>query len=268
VPQTSVPQTSVPQTSVPRPSPSPDRLPLAVPGGWAREQAAYGRGDLDGFVLSVWAPEGAACGWEAAVPGAALGPEPSPGLADIEARLRTGRGEPPAIVGAMLQAVADCLAMAGAPDAPVVVADESRPTGGTVVAGGTVVTNSTTVTGTAMVTESTVVAEGTVVADGAARDDWLVLRAGEATLACTVVEISGMSCPVAIAVMTGEPGQEDESRSGSGRRQRRQATSRAATATREAPASETGTRKSASPSAKGRTAREPGADHAQADDSG
>jgi hypothetical protein len=228
-PRTAGPRTAGPPTSVPRPSPSPDRLPLAVPGGRARERAAYGRGDLDGFVLSVWAPEGAACGWEAAVPGAAPGPEPSPGLADIEAQLRTGRGEPPAIVGAMLQAVADCLAMAGAPDAPVVVADEPRPTGGNVVA------------------------EGTVVADGAARDDWLVLRAGKATLACTVAEISGVSCPVAIAVMTGGPGQEDESRSGSGRRQRRQGTRRAATATREAPASETGTRKSASPSAKGRS---------------
>lgn len=36
--------------------------------------------------------------------------------------------------------------------------------------------------------------------------DWLVLRANTAVLACTVVEISGVSCPVAIAIMTPDPG--------------------------------------------------------------
>jgi enediyne polyketide synthase len=41
-----------------------------------------------------------------------------------------------------------------------------------------------------------------VMADGTAGAEWLVLSAAGGTLACTVAEISGVSCPVAIAIMT------------------------------------------------------------------
>jgi hypothetical protein len=41
-----------------------------------------------------------------------------------------------------------------------------------------------------------------VMTDPATGSDWLVLSAAGGTLACTVVEISGVSCRVAIAVMT------------------------------------------------------------------
>ncbi len=57
-----------------------------------------------------------------------------------------------------------------------------------------------------------------VMADGAAGTDWLVLAAAGNTVACTVVEISGVSCPVAIAIVTRaadrEPGQGSERHSG------------------------------------------------------
>ncbi len=40
------------------------------------------------------------------------------------------------------------------------------------------------------------------------RDGWVLLSVAGARLACVAVEISGVSCPVAIAVMTGTPGQD------------------------------------------------------------
>jgi len=43
-------------------------------------------------------------------------------------------------------------------------------------------------------------------ADGTAAAEWLVLSAAGKTLACTVAEISGVSCPVAIAIMTPDAG--------------------------------------------------------------
>jgi enediyne polyketide synthase len=54
--------------------------------------------------------------------------------------------------------------------------------------------------------EPGVSAEIPVLADEPGGGDWLVLRAGAALIACTVVEISGVSCPVAVAVMTPDPG--------------------------------------------------------------
>jgi len=48
-------------------------------------------------------------------------------------------------------------------------------------------------------------AEIPVAAEEAGDDDWLVLRVDAALIACTVVEISGVSCPVAVAVMTPDP---------------------------------------------------------------
>jgi enediyne polyketide synthase len=49
-----------------------------------------------------------------------------------------------------------------------------------------------------------------VVAGSAADADWLVLQADGARLACTVVEVSGVSCPVAIAIMTPDPGSSSD----------------------------------------------------------
>jgi hypothetical protein len=198
----------------------------AEPGDPAGEQADHGRGLLDGFVLSVRSPQGAACGWEAAVPGPAHGPEPGPGLAGVETLLRTGRGEPPAIVEAMLRAVAGCLTMAGAPEA-VPVAVPGPPTG----------------------------------ADRIADGGWLLLRAGGATLACTVADISGVPSPVAIAVMTGDPAQRDEPRTGAEPRARQAGKAGTATAqalaeaalTTQAPPGETDAAESPATSTAGRT---------------
>jgi enediyne polyketide synthase len=163
-------RTGEPVAVVPRPSPSPDRQPPPEPDGSPGTCTARGSGPLERFALSVRAPEGAACGWEPAIPGPTDGAEPGPGLADIEDQLRSGWGEPTALFGARLRAIATCLAMAGASAASPVVAD---------------------------------------VADD---DGWLLLRVTGASMACTVVEITGVPCAVAIAIMTrddapaGEPG--------------------------------------------------------------
>jgi hypothetical protein len=164
------PQAVKPAALVPQPSPSPDRQPPPEPAGSPSTCTVQGSGPLEKFTLSVRAPEGAACGWEAAVPGPADGPEPGPGLADIEDQLRSGWDEPTALFGARLRAIAACLATAGASAASPVVAD---------------------------------------VADD---DGWLLLRVSGASMACTVVEITGVPCAVAIAIMTqdavpaGQPG--------------------------------------------------------------
>jgi enediyne polyketide synthase len=47
-----------------------------------------------------------------------------------------------------------------------------------------------------------------IVIDPVARDDWLLLHAGGAVIACTVAEIRGVSLPVAIALATGGPGSD------------------------------------------------------------
>ena len=45
-----------------------------------------------------------------------------------------------------------------------------------------------------------------LVIDPAAREDWLLVRAGAALIACTVADIRGVPLPVAIALATGHPG--------------------------------------------------------------
>jgi hypothetical protein len=56
--------------------------------------------------------------------------------------------------------------------------------------------------------------------------DWLVLNAAGGTLACTVVEISGVSCPVAIAIMTFDAGRAPERGGAPGRRKQRHTVAR------------------------------------------
>jgi hypothetical protein len=126
--------------------------------------AAAGSGELEGFVLSVLAPEAAVCSWAAAVPGPSGEPAAGPGLADLANQMHSLLSEPRAVVSARLRTVAACLAQAGAP------------------------------------------AVSAVMADGTAGAEWLALSAAGGTLACTVAEISGVSCPVAIAIMTPDAG--------------------------------------------------------------
>src|SRR5208282_3247580 len=98
---------------VPQPSPPHDDQPANEADGSPGAYTARGSGPLERFALSVRAPEGAACAWEPAVPGPTGGPEPGPGLADIEDQLRSGWGEPTARDGARLRAIAACLEAAG-----------------------------------------------------------------------------------------------------------------------------------------------------------
>jgi enediyne polyketide synthase len=180
------PDTTGPQAKaavVPAPSPAPDSQP---PAGRHESPAntARGRGLLDGFVLTVEAPEAAVCSWAAAAPVPSGAPDLGPALAGFEQQLRIRPDEPPAVINARLKAVAACLARAGAPEDSPIAADDDT---------------------------------------GA---DWLRLRVGGATLACTVVEVSGVSSPVAIAIMTGKPGPGSPRGRDSGRRARPQATTR------------------------------------------
>jgi enediyne polyketide synthase len=157
-----------PVAVVPQPSPSPDDQPGAEAGGPPVTCTVRGSGPLEKFALTVRAPEGAACAWEPAVPRPADGPEPGPGLAEIEDQLRSGWGEPTALFGARVRAMAACLASAGTPAASPVVAD---------------------------------------IADD---DGWLLLRMAGASMACTVVEITGVPCAVAISIMTRDPSPASE----------------------------------------------------------
>ncbi|MGA8462403.1 MAG: SDR family NAD(P)-dependent oxidoreductase, partial [Streptosporangiaceae bacterium] len=157
-----------PAAVVPQPSPSPDDQPGAEAGGPPVTCTVRGSGPLEKFALTVRAPEGAACAWEPAVPRPADGPEPGPGLAEIEDQLRSGWGEPTALFGARVRAIAACLASAGTPAASPVVAD---------------------------------------IADD---DGWLLLRMAGASMACTVVEITGVPCAVAISIMTRDPSPASE----------------------------------------------------------
>jgi enediyne polyketide synthase len=184
---------------VPRPSPAPDRENAAA-GEPLQARSARGTGQLEGFVLSVRSPEATACAWEAAAPGAADQGDPEFELAALEARLQPALAE----LGEPPNTAAALL---------------TAVTACLVMAGAP---------GAAV-----------VLADGAVQEGWLALRAGQAVLAGTVVQISGVSCPVAVAVLTGdatqsedqgeeagkEPGEDldEERRAGPSRRQRRAA---------------------------------------------
>jgi hypothetical protein len=77
-------------------------------------------------------------------------------------------------------------------------------------------------------------AASAALADGPASDGWVLLRAGDATIACTVVELNGVFDPIAIAIMTGpartDPGPQAAAKSqprSQPRRQRGRATKHA-----------------------------------------
>jgi hypothetical protein len=156
-------------TAVPRQSPPGNGRPSgggrhAGPERRAMNTAtAPGTGALAGFGLTLRAPVPVACGWAAVE----LGRRPHemrPGMASAYAQLREELAESPAVLAARLEAVSACMAMAD------IVADDRSADRLTIVQ----------TTG----------------------DGWAVFALGRALIACAVVEVSGLSAPVAIAILT------------------------------------------------------------------
>jgi 3-oxoacyl-(acyl-carrier-protein) synthase/NADP-dependent 3-hydroxy acid dehydrogenase YdfG len=121
---------------------------------------------LQGFTLSVRAASPAACGWASTEPGSVSPPGTGPSLAEAGRQLGSRLREPTAVINARLAAIAACLSRSGTPASTPLVCEGSG---------------------------------------GVTRDDWVVLRAGAAGIGCTVVEVSGMTRAVAIAIMVGGP---------------------------------------------------------------
>jgi hypothetical protein len=122
-------------------------------------------GALAGFGLMARAPVPVACGWVTVQPGQRHH-EPAPGMAAAFGQLRAELAEPASLLAARLNAIGACLQMAHLQaDSPGVSAGQlsvARTTG----------------------------------------DGWAVLVLGRAIIACTVVELSGVSAPVAVALLT------------------------------------------------------------------
>ena len=122
-------------------------------------------GALAGFGLMVRAPVPVACGWVTVQPGHRHH-EPAPGMASAFAQLRAELAEPAAVLTARLNAIGACLQMAhlqaDGPGSSAGQLSVARTTG----------------------------------------DGWAVLVLGRAVIACTVVELSGVSAPVAVALLT------------------------------------------------------------------
>ena len=155
-------------TTVPRKSQPGDERPSkgrhAGPERRAMNTAgAPGTGALAGFGLALRAPVPVACAWTA-VESVHRQRELGPGMASAYAQLRAELAEPPAHLSARLDAVSACLAMAN-----LVPADH----GGNQLA----------------VVRTT-------------GDGWAVFSLGRAHIASAVVEMSGVSAPVAIAILT------------------------------------------------------------------
>jgi hypothetical protein len=122
-------------------------------------------GALAGFGLMARAPVPVACGWVTVQPGNRHH-EPAPGMASAFTQLRAELAEPATVLTARLNAIGACLQMAHLqPDGP-------GPS-----------------TGQLSVARTT-------------GDGWAVLVLGRALIACTVVELSGVSAPVAVALLT------------------------------------------------------------------
>jgi hypothetical protein len=156
-------------TSVPQPAQPAEGQPPAEGRHAGPERrtintvTASGTGALTGFSLMLRAPVPVACGW-VAVEVAHRHHEPAAGMAAAYAQLRAELTESPAVLAARLTAVDAALEMAG------LAADR---------VGGRQVT----------VTQT-------------ANDGWVVFALGRALVACAVVELSGVSAPVAIAMLT------------------------------------------------------------------
>ena len=122
-------------------------------------------GALAGFGLMARAPVPVACGWVTVQPDQRHH-EPAPGMTSVFAQLRAELAEPASVLAARLNAIGACLQMAhlqaDSPGASVGQLSVVRTTG----------------------------------------DGWTVLALGRAVIACTVVELSGVSAPVAVALLT------------------------------------------------------------------
>jgi enediyne polyketide synthase len=125
--------------------------------------SAVGAGALSGFGLAVRAPVPVACAWTIVEPGHRHR-DLSPALASAFGQLRTDLAESPMNLSARLEAVGACLAMAG-------LAPDDRGASQLVVVRTT-------------------------------GDGWALLAMGRAQVACTIVEMSGVAAPIAIAIST------------------------------------------------------------------
>ena len=124
---------------------------------------APGVGALAGFALMLRAPVPVACGWNI-VESTHRQHQPGGGMAFAYAQLRAELGDSPDMLAARLDAVGACMTMAD------VAADDPATDRLTVIQ----------TTG----------------------DGWAVFALGRARIACVIVEISGVSAPVAIAILT------------------------------------------------------------------
>ncbi len=156
-------------TSVPSPAPPADSRPPgsgrhAGPERHAMNSVtAPGTGALAGFALVLRAPVPVACGW-ATVDSGHRQHQPAAGMASAYAQLRAELTESPDVLAARLEAVGACMTMAD------VATDDPAADRLTVIQ----------TTG----------------------EGWSVFALGRARIACIVVEMSGVSAPVAIAIMT------------------------------------------------------------------
>ncbi len=96
----------------------PDQAP--APAGLPWLDQAVGTGRLAGYELTVRAGQPVACYWEAA------GPGPSPGPADLAARLQDRAGGDPATVSARMRAITACLTAAGWTDGTPLQLDDAH----------------------------------------------------------------------------------------------------------------------------------------------
>jgi enediyne polyketide synthase len=128
-------------------------------------------GALAGFGLMARAPVPVACGW-VTVQSGQRHHEPAPGMASAFTQLRAELAEPASVLTARLNAIGACLQMAH------LQADGSASDS---ASGGSA--------------DELRVARTT-------GDGWAVLVLGRAVIACAVVELSGVSAPVAVALLT------------------------------------------------------------------
>jgi hypothetical protein len=162
--------------------------PAAGAGGRAH------RSHLDGLTLMVDGAFPAACEWEGADRGRNADGEDwaedlGPGLGALYRQLLERCGEPAAMVGTRISTAVQCLSKTGRRGGPPpVLADIATP-----MWPGPAGTDSPDGPGGP---------DGTAGPDGAHDDGrWVLLRAGDAAIASTVIEIDGVTGPVAVAIM-------------------------------------------------------------------
>ncbi len=129
-----------------------------------RAAAAAGTGPLTGFSLAVTAAVPVACAWSAAE-ARHRHDQPPGAIASIYAQLRDQLTEEPSTLAARLRVIGSCLAIAGQP-----ALDASEPGYRPTICG----------------------------------NGWVLVHTSTARIACTVVEVGGVTGPVAVAILAGE----------------------------------------------------------------